>query len=424
MSIIASLAQQTVLPDMVRVRQRFPAEELSPKQIPAVIRREFFRAELGSKIHPGSTVAFTVGSRGIANIPAILRALADCIRECGAKPVAVAAMGSHGGAVESGQRHLLDSLGITESALGCPVICDPETVKIGLTPKGKDVFITRAAARADSIVMINRIKPHTSFRGKYESGLMKMMAIGLAQQRGAESCHSGGFGEMAENVESFGKTVLKCAPVIGGFGIVENALDRTAEIRAFSPCEIVELEPVYLEKAKALMPRIYFDPLDVLVVDKVGKNISGDGMDPNISGTFGTPYANGGASAQRVAVLDLTDETHGSAVGIGTAHTITRRLFNKFDPEQTYPNLITTKVLEQGRLPMMFDSDREAIQIALRCCIGYDAENPRIVRIANTRDIQEIWISSALLPEARENPMVDILSSPQPFPFDEKGNLW
>ncbi|TQI68325.1 lactate racemase domain-containing protein [Clostridium sp. KNHs216] len=424
MKIVSTLAQQVDLPEMIKVRQRFPDSRLEPERIPDVLGQEFVRSGIGSKIKPGEKIAITAGSRGIKNIDLILKTIVKLIRERQACPVIVAAMGSHGGAVSAGQQNILDSLNLTEKSLGCSVVCGTETICIGETPDGKEVFLSKTAAESDGILIVNRIKPHTSFRGKYESGLMKMMAIGLAQQKGAEACHRDGFGGMAYNVESFGKTVLKCTNVIGGIGIIENAMEDTCELHAFTPQEIVELEPVYLEKAKALMPKIYFDPLDVLIVDRVGKNISGDGMDPNITGTFGTSFATGGVTAQRVVALDLTDETHGSAVGIGMAHAITQRLFRKIDMEQTYPNLITTKVLEQGRLPMVFASDQEAIQIALRCCVNYDINNPRIVRIGNTRDIEEIYISPALLPEAQEHPMVEILNGPQKFSFDSAGNLW
>lgn len=424
MGFINELAADVTLPNMVRVKQHLADDKIPTDSIAQKVQDLLAAKAVAQRIVPGKTYAVTCGSRGIANLVTITRAVVDFIKSRGATPLVVGAMGSHGGATEAGQKHILQTLGVTEETMGCAIDTSMETVHVGNTTCGKEIHIGKAAYQADGIFLCNRIKPHTSFRGRYESGLMKMLAIGLPKQKGAEQCHEDGFEYMAENVALFGGAVLQHCNVIAGLGIIENALDETAQLHLLPAEDIPEKEPLLLKEAFALMPQIYLDDIDVLIVDETGKNISGDGMDPNITGTFGSPTMTGGVNAQRVAVLDLTDASQGSAVGIGMAHAITRRFFDKISFEQTYPNLITTKVLEQGRIPMVFDSDKETIQIALRCCLNYDAENPRIVRIKNTLKLDEIYVSEALLKEVQGHPKLQALSQPQPFAFNADGNLF
>jgi hypothetical protein len=286
------------------------------------------------------------------------------------------------------------------------------------------VRIDRNAAEADGIIVAGRIKPHTDFRGPYESGIMKMMAIGLGKREGAEICHQNGFGYMAEMVPLFGRTIIKYAPVILGFGILENAYGQTCKFTALRPGEIEEREPALLEEARSHLPFIPFDSADVLVVDRIGKDISGDGMDPNITGPSPcSPWITGGIKANRTVVLDLTDETHGAALGIGAAHTITRRLFNKIDYESTYVNAVTSRGIDFVRIPCILENDREAVQLALRTCIGGDPARPRIVRIADSLHTETLMISEAMKDEAGARGL-EILEGPKPWPFDKDGNLW
>lgn len=424
MGIVASLLQDVALPRMVPIRQSFDSTHIEPEQIPEIVSRQLNRPELARKFQPGMEVAITVGSRGIANIALITKSIVDSLKAVGVKPFVIPAMGSHGGATAEGQRAVIEAYGVTEEYIGCEIRSSMETVEIGKTSNGRPVRIDKFASQADGIIVCGRVKPHTGYRGPYESGIMKMMAIGLGKQYGAEIIHADGFGHFREYIPMYGTAILENAPVLCGLALLENAYDQTREIVALTPREIIDQEPILLERAKRYMPRILFDTCDVLVVDKMGKNISGDGMDPNISGRFPTPYASGGITAQRVAVLDLTDETHGNACGIGLADCTTRRLFERMDLEQTYPNAITNTVVGEMKIPMIMENDKLAIQVALKSCNEIDRAHPRIIHIHTTLEMERIEISEALLEEAAANPNIEILGEPQSFPFDENGNLF
>lgn len=421
--IVSGLLGDVPLPRVVRVRQRFPDEHIPVDRIPEEIVGRVRARGADERIRPGMKVGITAGSRGIANIPLILKTLAELVRSRGAEPFLIAAMGSHGGATSEGQRGVLAGLGITEEAVGCPIRSSMEVVPAGLNAEGVQVFMSRDAAEADGIIVCNRIKPHTCFRGPVESGLMKMLAIGLGKQVGADYCHKAGFQNMAKNVRLFGQTVLNALPVLFGLGVLENAYDRTAEAVVLLREEIPEEEPVWQARAKELLPRIHVPECDVLVVDTIGKNFSGGGMDANITGTFVTPYASGGLKSQRVAVLDLSPESHNNATGCGMAHATTRRFFEKMDFEQTYPNVITSTVIENVRIPMVLKNDREAIQVCLRTCTGVGPEGPRLVRISNSMQLEHIYLSHHYLPQIRGNPMLELESEPMDLSFDMEGNL-
>ncbi len=371
-SVVSSLVEHVEIPKMFQVRQLFPNHRIETGELRRILYEQMEQQKFASQIHPGMSVAITVGSRQIANILLITQTIVDFVREKGGKPFIVAAMGSHGGATEEGQREILKNYGITEAALGCPVKCSMEVVKIGVNEEGMDVLIGKDAAEADGIIVNCRIKPHTCFRGPYESGIMKMMTIGLGKQAGAEVCHEAGFGQMAKYVPMFGRAILKHANILFAVAVLENAYDKTAKIAVVNHDEIEEKEPVLLEEAKKLLPRIMVPECDVLICDQIGKNFSGSGMDPNITGTFVTPYASGGLKSQRVAVLDLSKESHHSGCGMGMAHAATRRFFEKVDLSLTYPNLITSTVIENARIPMIMENDKEAIQVCIRTCTGVD----------------------------------------------------
>jgi hypothetical protein len=423
--IISQVCAEVKLPKMLTVRQRFDRRRIDRALIPEAVFAELSRRELGDPIKPGMETAITVGSRGVAHIALIARAIADFVKARGGRPFIVPAMGSHGGASAEGQRALIERYGVTEEFTGCPIRSSMETVVIGESGEGGPVRIDRNAAEADAIIVAGRIKPHTDFRGPYESGLMKMMAIGLGKREGADLCHAAGFGAMARMVPLFGKCIIKNAPVALGFGILENAYGEIYRFAALRPEEIEEREPALLEEARRLLPLILFKEADVLVVDRIGKNISGNGMDPNVTGAGPcAPYVSGGLRAQRTAVLDLTPETHGSAFGVGAAHTITRRLFNKIDFDASYINAVTSRGLEYARIPCVLDNDREAVQLALRTCTGIDPARPRIIRIADSMNTETIFVSEALEDEARKNDRIEILSGPEDWPFNTEGNLW
>lgn len=424
MGVIAELLKSTPLPKMVKIMEKFDDTCIPVDQIHDTVFEQLGQKKLEGMIKPGMRIAITVGSRGISNIPLIVRSIADFVKSQGGQPFVVPAMGSHGGATAEGQRAVIEGYGVTEEAIGCPILSSMETVEIGHTEEGQPVRMDKNAYEADGIIVCGRIKPHTGFRGPYESGLMKMMAIGLGKQAGAEIIHQDGFGHFKKNIPMFGTVILRNSKVICGLALVENAYDHTREIVGLTPDEIITEEPVILQRAKSYMPRILFDSCDVLIVDEIGKNISGDGMDPNISGRFPTPYATGGIDAQRVVVLDLTKESHGNACGIGLADVTCMRLFEKFDKEATYPNAITNTVTGELKIPMIMYNDKQAIQLGIKSCNEIDRAHPRVIRIKNTMQIETIEISEGMLEEAAQNPDIEILTQPEEMHFNEQDNLW
>ncbi len=427
METITDLIRDVPIPKMVKIRQNFDRTHIPETELAGVVTRELDREEIGGKILPGQKIAITCGSRGITHYAVMARAMVDFVKSKGAEPYIVASMGSHGGATAGGQLQILRDYGITEEAMGCPVKSSMETVEIGLSAVRKQpVRIDKYASEADGILLFNRVKPHTSFRGRYESGLMKMMAIGLGKQHGAENIHHQSPGIMHELVEEYGRAVMENCPILGGIAIVENAYDETYLVKGLSPEEIITEEPKLRDLSYETIAHLLFDECDVLVVDKIGKNFSGDGMDPNISGRFVQPqYCSGGIDAEKVVILDLSDETHGNAQGIGLAEVTTRRLFNKMKLEMTYPTGVTNTFLHLMKIPMIMDNDREALQLALCCCPdAEDQTNMKMIRIPNTAHIDVIEISEGMLPLAKANPNIEILSEPYELAFDENGNLF
>ena len=422
--VVAELVKDTCVPKMFRVKQVFPRPKIEKEEIPGLIENLLSQEKFASRIKPGMRIAITAGSRGVANVALTTRCIADFVKSRGALPFVVPAMGSHGGATAEGQKALLAGYGVTEEYVGCPVLSSMEVKKIGVNEEGGDVYIDKNAAEADGIILGCRIKPHTAFRGPYESGMMKMMAIGLGKQYGAEVCHEAGFKNMAKNVPLFGKCIIQNAPILFAVPTIENAFDETCRILAVAAEDIEEQEPGLLKEAFSYMPRILVDSCDVLIVDQIGKNFSGDGMDPNITGTFCTPYASGGIDSQRVAVLDLSPETHGNGLGIGLASATTKRVYDQLDLAAMYPNAITCTVLTGVRIPLVMESDKETIQVCIKSCNEIDKKNPRVVRIPNSLHLEHIMLSEAYLDEIRGNPNLMIESEPEYLPFDENGNLW
>ena len=419
----AALLKKVELPRMFRVRQIFDRSHMEPGEIPTYIETMLNAAEYTSKIKPGMRIAITAGSRGIANIPIITKAIADFVKSRGSHPFVVPAMGSHGGATAEGQREVLRGYGITEESIGCPIISSMKVKKIGINEEGMDVFIDKNAAEADGIIVSCRVKPHTSFRGPFESGIMKMMTIGLGKQVGAETCHKAGFKFMAKYVPMFGKAIIENAPIMFAVATIENAYDQTAELVAVNSSDIYEIEPKLLKRAFANMPRILVPSCELLVVDECGKYFSGNGMDPNVSGKFPTPYASGGIENQHIVVLDIDEASHGNAQGIGLASATTVRAVKKLDLDSMYVNGITCKMLYGCEIPPFMNNDKEAIQMGLAMCVDYDATNPRIVRIPNTLHLEHIMLSEAYYEQAKDDPRLVIESEPAPFNFDSEGNL-
>jgi hypothetical protein len=417
MRIIDQLLRDIPIPRMVKVRQHFHAPEIP--DVASAVRQAIEEAGVLSRISPRDRVAIAVGSRGVAEIPTIAREVVRAVRSAGGQPFIVPAMGSHGGATAEGQKEVLESLGVTEEFVEASIQSSMEVVEVGRLPNGLPIYTDQHAYQADKIIVINRIKPHTAFRGPVESGLLKMITIGLGKQKGAEAAHAYSFKYMAEHVLEMAKVVLDRTPIIFGVGTIENAYDRPAKIVAIPAEQLVDEEPKLLLEAKALMPKIAFDPLDVLVVDELGKDISGDGMDPNITGRFGTPYANGGVEATRVVVLCLTEKTHGNANGIGLADITTRRVFEAIDWEKGYANALTSTVVGTVKLPMFLDTGELAVKAAIKTCNAFDLNRVRLVRIENTLHLRDIWISESLVKEAIGREDIEILSDPFLMNFSE-----
>lgn len=425
---IDELCGSVSLPKMYTVQQRLCDEKLFPEQIPDSVRAELFRAGFQNRIHAGQTIAITCGSRGVANIALIIRSIVSFVKERGAKAFVFPAMGSHGGATAEGQRAILTSYGVTEDFIGCPIKATMQTVQIGTTEEGLPVFIDRYASEADGIILCGRIKAHTGFRGPYESGLMKMAVIGMGKQHGAETVHESGFSNLGRILPQVGNVILNNVPVIGGLAVIENAFDETNRVEAVLRENIPLREPELLLEAKQKMGRLFLNRTDVLVVDQIGKDISGDGMDPNITGTYADPSIMDVQPeefhAQRIAVLDLTPESHGNYTGVGMSSVTTQRLVSKAVPELTYPNTITSTVLCEIKIPLTAANDRQAVQVCVQTCNGIDKKNPRIIRIHNTAAIGTILVSEACLADCEANENLEVLSGPVEWPFDADGNLF
>ena len=410
-----------VLPRMCRLKQRLEGPTLA--DIPAAVRESIRRLGLQERVKPRETVAITSGSRGIANIDRITRAVVDEVKSLGLTPFIVPAMGSHGGATADGQASVLEHYGITVSSMGCPIKSSLDVVEIGHT-KGTTVFCDKHAWEADYIVVVGRVSAHPDFSGDIESGLFKMMAIGLGKQHGAENYHRAGQEySYAEIFPLVGKTVLESGHVLFGLGIVENGYGETARVQALLPSDFGPGEKALLKEAKAWMPRLPFEKIDLLILDEMGKNINGAGMDPHVIGRPTIQKPAGKPHIRHLFVRDLTPESEGNAIGIGFADMTTWRLVRKIDYAAMYVNGITSSDTHDSKVPMAFDTDHEAIRTALRMNGLTPPERARVVRIKNTLLLTEMDASDALLAEVRDHDCVTQATAPAPFSFDAVGNL-
>lgn len=424
------LLEGTRLPRMAPIRQYFAATEAGdPRE---AVRRAMAEADCASRIRPGMSVALTVGSRGIAALDVLVPAIVAELRAAGGQPFIVPAMGSHGGATAEGQRKVLAKLGITEDSAGCPIRSSMETVEIGRLENGMSVRMDRYAHEADGIVVFNRIKPHTSFRHQNESGLIKMLAIGLGKQSGAENCHAWGIDWLGRMIVDMARVKLERSKILFGIGTIENAYDRLAEVVVLPPEGMIEAEQPLLQKAMRNLPRLPLGPtdepfatgpLDVLVVDEIGKEYAGTGMDPNITGRATTNALNTGPDISRIAVLDVSERSGGNANGVSRADVITDRLFNAFDRESVYANCLTSNILASGALPVSMPNDRSAIMAAVKTCGARDPDRITMLRVPNTLHLEYIFASEAMLDTLAARPGIEILGEPRAMEFDRDGNL-
>lgn len=423
--MVSNLLKDIAIPKMFHAKQTFPREVITPEQIPAVVNQQMGQEQFASLIKPGMNIAITAGSRGIRNVDIITKAVVDFVKSRGANPFIVPAMGSHGGATAEGQLEVLASYNITPETMGCPIKSSMEVVELGVSERGKTVYLDKNAYEADGIIISCRLKPHNAFRGPYESGPCKMMTVGLGKQAGASLVHSDGMDVIAKNIPTMAKVVLEKAKILFAIPCMENAYDETCRIEAILAKDILKREPELLKFAFTNMPKLIVGEGDVLIVDEIGKNYSGTGVDPNITGTFSTPYATGGIQVQRTCFLNLSEASHGNALGCGLASAITKKIFDEMDIEKMYPNCITSTVLASARIPCVVANDKEAIQICVRTCNKIDRSKARMVRIANSLHIGEIMLSEAYYEDVKNGkyPGVEALDEPAELEFDEAGNL-
>ena len=423
--VVSNLLKDTEIPKMFRAKQIFNKERIEKDKIKEIVFNELSKGEFSKLIKANMNIAITAGSRGIKNVDIITKSIVDFIKSKGANPFIVPAMGSHGGASVKGQLEVLASYNITPETMGCEIKSSMEVVDLGYSELGKRVVIDKNAYESDGIIVSCRIKPHNAFRGKYESGPCKMMTVGLGKQVGAEVVHSDGMGKISENIPTMAKVVIENAPILFAIPCIENAYDETCHIEAILAKDIMKREPELLEYAFEKMPKLIVGECDVLVVDEIGKNYSGTGVDPNITGTFSTKYASGGIKVQRTCMLDLSEESHGNALGVGLSNAITKRIFDKMELEKMYPNCITSTVLESARIPCIVANDKEAIQICIRTCTGIDKSKVKLVRISNSLNIEYIMLSESYYEDVIKGKYrgLEALDRPKELNFNEFGNL-
>ena len=408
-------------PQIIRVRQNFDTPTC--EDIASTVTQQLAKLHLQNNVRSGQRVAITAGSRGIANIASILKSAARYFTELGASPFIVPAMGSHGGGTAEGQRRVIESYGITEEFCGCPIHASMETVVIGKAAEGFPVFFDRHAHEADHVVVCGRVKPHTNFAGDIQSGLLKMLMIGLGKKDGAALYHQAidehGFPQI---IRSVGPTVLAHANILAGLAIVENAEDQTAHIEAIPPDDFLDREKALLKQARAWMPSLPFSKLDVLVIDRIGKNISGTGMDTNIVGRKTTEPAVG-PDIKHIIVRDLTPESHGNAAGIGFADFCLTRLVEGMDRQATVLNCLTACDPGGAKVPVDCATDQEALQASLSLIGLRRPRDARLVWIPNTLDLVEIECSTALAAEIEQNHTLEVMTEARPLPISANGVL-
>jgi hypothetical protein len=413
----------------VNVPSLTPLRQIAPQplitDVAAETRRQWQSSGLARRLRPGARVAVAVGSRGIANIATMTRATLEYLRSLGTDPFVVAAMGSHGGATSEGQRQLLAEYGVSDVALGVPVKTDMTTVPIGTNSWGEPVFWDKNALSADAVVTISRVKPHTDFRGRYESGIAKMLVIGLGKRDGASQHHRWGVRGLRDMLPETAKVVLEKTPFVAGLAVLENAREQTGRLQVVEREDLLNVEPGLLEEARGMMGRLPFDQLDLLVIGEIGKNYSGAGIDPNVVGRLlmETQAEPDRPKVTRICALELSPESHGNGTGCGIADLTTERLLASIDPVPFRMNNLTACFLWRSKLPFAFPDDRACIAAGMETCWQPNAEAVRLAIIPNSLEVAELWVSPALVEEARKDPHLEITGPARPLPFDGTGNL-
>ncbi|HHT02477.1 MAG TPA: DUF2088 domain-containing protein [Firmicutes bacterium] len=413
-----------VFPKMYHLKQKFGGSVL--KDIPGEVAAQLQSIGIAENVKPGETVAITVGSRGINNIFAITKAVVDEFKRLGLKPFIVPAMGSHGGATGPGQKEVVAHYGITEESVGCPIKSDMDVVEVARSKEGIISYVDKNAMGADHIVVVNRIKPHTEFTGKIESGLAKMLCIGLGKHKGAQHYHQAGVNFGLEYALRTGaEAVIANSPVLCGMGIVENGYDETALIKALPPEEIISGEEALLEKAKEWMPKLPFMQADILIVDEIGKNISGSGMDTKVVGRIMSPYSVEPSEPKitRICLLGVTEASEGNAIGMGLADFTNKRVVETMVQHPTYINANTAQSPQKGRIPVFYDTDRIMLEEAFQTIGLVAPEKARVIRIQNTLHLSDVMVSEVFLPEVESRDDLTLVGGPEELQFDENDML-
>lgn len=410
------------IPKMIRVKQFFENDKIEDpvKYLDALLEKANFENQVKEK-----KIAITVGSRGIPYNKQLVKAICDRLKRWGANPFIVPAMGSHGAGCVEGNLEILSGYGITEEEIGVPILASMDVVQIGTIDDAAQtpVYCDKNAAMADGIVIYNKVKPHTDFKGEHESGLLKMIAIGLAKHVGCSWFHKQGFDTFAERIPMVAKVFLEKMPVVFGIGVVQNAYDEISEIMVFPKDEIINGDKEMLEIAKRRFPRFKFDNIDVLIIDRIGKNISGEGADPNVTGRGFMPYFKDDFHTKRLMIRGLTEQSHHNACGLGLADITTRRCLNSVDWESTWINLTTNTMIDGGKIPMYQNNDFDSIRLAIRTCTKIDYSKARIVRIKDTLSLTEFEVSESMQADIEGRSDIERVSEPYELEFDGEGYL-
>jgi len=412
--------ERLTIPRMVKIRQKYDCRKI--EDIPGHIRAVLETGVENKAFFAGKRIAITAGSRGIPYYPVIMKTVVDILREWGAAPFIVPAMGSHAGATAEGQREMLAGFGITEEAIGCPVVSSMDTVALGTLEDGTVIYCDKHAYESDGIIIFNKVKPHTCFKAEHESGLMKMMVIGLGKHRGAASMHAQGYGKFPERLLNGGKLFIEKAPVVLGVGLVQNAHDDISDFEVFRPEEIVAGDAAMLRTAKAKMARFLFPDTDIIIIDRIGKDISGSGFDPNVVARKDRKFQ-GALENQIIFVRGLTEKTHHNAVGLNSADITTLRCVREADWGITWTNIMTATSVSRCRIPCFAPNDKDALLWSIKSCTDSSRDHVRIVRIRDTVNMEYIEVSENMAEEMRGREDIEILSDPYEISFDQDGYI-
>ena len=411
------------MPKMVRIREKYEDDKI--EDIKGHLTKELDNLEINKAELKDKTIAITVGSRGIPHLPLMVKTICDKLKEWGAKPFIIPAMGSHGGGTAEGNLEVINGYGITEEAIGVPIKASMDVVLVGQMDDAAKtpIYCDKYAAEADGIILFNKVKPHTDFKGYHESGLCKMIAIGIAKHVGCSWFHKQGFDTFGERIPIVAKDFLSKMNVVMGIGVVQNAYDEISEIMAFPKDKIMEGDHMMLQIAKRRLPRMKFDNIDVLIIDRIGKNISGEGADPNVTGRGFMPGFEDDFHCKKLFIRGLTEQSHHNACGLGLADITTRRCLNNCDWASTWINLSTNTMISGGKIPVYQNNDFEALRLAIRTCTKIDYSKARVARIRDTLTLSEIEISESLIDDIKDRDDVEILTEPYELEFDKDGYM-